>query len=582
MNYTELSNYLQTYLQTNDQSVIDNIPNFLTLAAARIANDLRTALIEQSSTLLNVQVQPLPTGAMAINQLRINNFPVGYVTPNEFGLGAIGYTVQSNSIYINPAPVTGDVAVLTYYAANSGDKLASALPHLFLHGGAAEAEYFQGDNEDANNEIVLYKADVNKANGWDIYSGPISMGQKRITTSGFEDITVTGAPIAAIDVSYTQTGVVFGTNVQEAITEVGSNLSTHIGNNLNPHGVTIDQVAPTGDTGDVLQIDSNGNWVAAPPGGTVAVTSFNTRTGAVLPLEADYASFYAPINSGVTLFNGRSGNVNPIASDYNSFFASTAQGNKADTAVQPGQNVSLLVNDAGYLTAATAPGVNTFNGRSGTVVPAGNDYSLNLLSDVTITTPTNNQVLSYNGSQWVNTTSTTAPVTSVFTRTGAITAQAGDYSSFYATTAQGSKADTALQPTSSINALADVTITTAAVNNQLTYNGSQWVNTIPVGIDKIQAVTTPSNVNIDLGAYLTYTATGANTWTFTTSIATGFEVSWTLELNNGGLGAQTFTGVKWAGGTAPTLTAAGTDILVFTKNITTSIVRGYVAALDSK
>lgn len=581
MNYNELSAYLASYLQTNDPDVLDNIPNFLTLAASRIAVDVRGALVERTATLTNTVGQSLPEGTQAVQSIRVNGVVRSFVPFNSWDFNSIGYTLQAGIVYLNPAPVPTDTIYIFYYAANSDSQLAANLPHLFLHGGAYEAEMYQGNNDDARDEIALYQIDLRKANGWDIQSGPISLSGNRFATTQLDTLATEGRPIDAIDVTYTQTGNVFSTNVQNAITEVANNLSTHATNQLNPHNTTINQVIQPGDVGDVLQVDSTGTWVSAPPGGTVSVTSFNTRTGAVLPLQADYASFYAPINSGVTLFNGRSGNVNPIASDYNSFFATTAQGNKADTALQPGQNVSLLVNDAGYLTAATAPGVNSFNGRSGTVVPAGNDYSLNLLSDVTITTPTTNQILSYNGTNWVN-TSSGAAVTSVFTRTGAITAQVGDYSAFYATTAQGAKADTALQPTSSINALADVTITTAAVNNQLTYNGSQWVNSIPVGIDKIQAVTTPASTNIDAGAYLTYTATGANTWAFTTSISTGFEVSWTLEINNGGTGVQTFTGVKWAGGTAPTLTTAGTDVLVFTKNITTGVTRGYVAALGSK
>lgn len=90
-----------------------------------------------------------------------------------------------------------------------------------------------------------------------------------------------------------------------------------------------------------------------------------------------------------------------------------------------------------------------------------------------------------------------------------------------------------------------------------------------------------STVNISLGSYITYTATGANTWTFNApDLASGFATSWTLELTNGGLGAQTFTGVKWADGIAPILTSAGVDIIVFTKVGTT--VRGYLSAGDSK
>lgn len=99
--------------------------------------------------------------------------------------------------------------------------------------------------------------------------------------------------------------------------------------------------------------------------------------------------------------------------------------------------------------------------------------------------------------------------------------------------------------------------------------------------EKVQAAT-GSTVDVGLGSYITYTATGANTWSFTTAgINSGYAMSWTLELTNGGLGLQTFTGVKWPGGVAPTLTADGVDILVFTK-LSTGVVRGYLAGADSK
>ena len=46
--------------------------------------------------------------------------------------------------------------------------------------------------------------------------------------------------------------------------------------------------------------------------------------------------------------------------------------------------------------------------------------------------------------------------------------------------------------------------------------------------------------------------------------ASGSSVSFTLDLTNGGAFTITWwTNMKWAGGTAPTLTAAGRDVLGF-------------------
>ena len=60
----------------------------------------------------------------------------------------------------------------------------------------------------------------------------------------------------------------------------------------------------------------------------------------------------------------------------------------------------------------TAPVTSVF-GRTGDVVATEGDYNLTQLGDVTITSPTTNQVLKYNGTAWVNGTDTDTGLTSV-------------------------------------------------------------------------------------------------------------------------------------------------------------------------
>jgi hypothetical protein len=57
--------------------------------------------------------------------------------------------------------------------------------------------------------------------------------------------------------------------------------------------------------------------------------------------------------------------------------------------------------------------VSSVFGRVGNVVAQEGDYTLTQLGGVTITSPTNNQVLKYNGTQWVNGTDTDTGLTSV-------------------------------------------------------------------------------------------------------------------------------------------------------------------------
>ena len=77
-----------------------------------------------------------------------------------------------------------------------------------------------------------------------------------------------------------------------------------------------------------------------------------------------------------------------------------------------------------------------------------------------------------------------------------------------------------------------------------------------------------NDVDLSAGNVFTKTISGAQTLTFSNPPATGKAGAFTLILTNGGSATVTFinsTGtVKWAAATAPTLTAAGVDVLTFT------------------
>ena len=93
--------------------------------------------------------------------------------------------------------------------------------------------------------------------------------------------------------------------------------------------------------------------------------------------------------------------------------------------------------------------------------------------------------------------------------------------------------------------------------------------------------------DIDLAAGNVVSATvstGTQTFTFSNPTASANGCSFTLLLTNGqSQGAITWPGsVDWAGGTAPTLTSAGVDILVFTTIDGGTIWHGAVASTDSK
>lgn len=92
------------------------------------------------------------------------------------------------------------------------------------------------------------------------------------------------------------------------------------------------------------------------------------------------------------------------------------------------------------------------------------------------------------------------------------------------------------------------------------------------------------DIDLTLGNVVTATVdTSANTFTFSNPSASGRCCSFTLILTNGG--SQTVNwpaSVDWAGGSAPTLTAAGVDILEFVTVDGGTTWYGFIAGLDMK
>ena len=71
-------------------------------------------------------------------------------------------------------------------------------------------------------------------------------------------------------------------------------------------------------------------------------------------------------------------------------------------------------------------------------------------------------------------------------------------------------------------------------------------------------------IDLATGNYFTKTITGAITLTLSNVPAAGTAISFILDVTNGSAYAITyFSGVKWAAGTAPTLSASGRDVLGF-------------------
>ena len=121
--------------------------------------------------------------------------------------------------------------------------------------------------------------------------------------------------------------------------------------------------------------------------GTLAVTY---AAGYSLPSDAEQAEWDTAYDRSLT--------------------AASVSGTTTKTLTLTKQDGSTL--QASWSDYDTAPVTSVF-GRTGAVVATEGDYNLGQLGDVTITSPSTNQVLKYNGSAWVNGTDTDTGLTSV-------------------------------------------------------------------------------------------------------------------------------------------------------------------------
>ena len=131
----------------------------------------------------------------------------------------------------------------------------------------------------------------------------------------------------------------------------------------------------------------------------------------------------------------------------------------------------------------------------------------------------------------------------------------------YATAAQGGLADTALQPGDIGTTVQAYDADTAKLDVAQTWAGAQRFG---AGTSAKMVAMGGSAIDLALGNGFTKTISGATTLSLSNVPATGLLTIWLLELTNGGSAAVTWwSGIAWAEGSPPTLTASGRDVLGF-------------------
>ena len=182
---------------------------------------------------------------------------------------------------------------------------------------------------------------------------------------------------------------------------------------------------------------------------------------------------------------------------------------------------------------------------------------------------------------------------------GLFTIQANNIANGVVSSGASANSITALEikeSTLTANLFSPGSVETAAIANTLaTMNVTQMntsvqnvvvFNSTHIALGKVSGTAT---VNTQQGTYFSANTTGACTWTFAGGPDSSKATAFTLELTSGGGMANAYSqtwpaSVKWAGGTAPTLTQGETkvDVLIFITDDGGTTWRGAASIIDSR
>ena len=117
--------------------------------------------------------------------------------------------------------------------------------------------------------------------------------------------------------------------------------------------------------------------------------------------------------------------------------------------------------------------------------------------------------------------------------------------------------------------------------NEVTLTGTETLtNKTLTGLKETKVAMGASDIDLSAGNYFTKTISGATTLTVSNTASSGTVSAFALDLTNGGSSTVTwFSGVTWAAGTAPTLTASGRDVLAFFTHDGGTTWNGFVLGL---
>jgi hypothetical protein len=181
--YAELQTAVASWLDRSDLTT--NIPDFITLAEARIARRLRVRGVEERSTTPLVsgqQYYALPSDFLQARNVQINTNPLNVLTyrtpeeldkeyPSDTSGTPAAFTIIGEEIQLKPIPSSGDTMEIAYFKrlpalsdSNTTNWLTANAPDLLLYGSLIEAEAFLVNDP----RIELWRGAFNEAiDAWD-------------------------------------------------------------------------------------------------------------------------------------------------------------------------------------------------------------------------------------------------------------------------------------------------------------------------------------------------------------------------------------------------------------------------------
>ena len=183
--FTELKDAIADWLDRSD--LTDRIPDFITLAEARLNRDLRIRPMEVRSSMETTAGQRyfnLPGGYLQMRNMQINSNPITpleYITPEMldrlYGSDTTGkpkaYTLIGDEIQLAPIPDSDYTVEMAFYekftALGDGTSgtvtsnwLTTNAPDVLLYGALLEAEPFIKNDERVNLWINAYNSAITR------------------------------------------------------------------------------------------------------------------------------------------------------------------------------------------------------------------------------------------------------------------------------------------------------------------------------------------------------------------------------------------------------------------------------------